>query len=138
MIRRIPVMLSILFSLLGIPFSFHGAEASAEQLLLDFGACEIRVVSVELHGRIDSDKGAIRPHDGNHRLTVVRLKFGSVIEGVLALTPGGFTIGLKVKEGDVYRIGVYNYDAIDTMVGLDGDLLGAVILGPRLSMGARI
>jgi inorganic pyrophosphatase len=32
----------------------------------------------------------------------------------------------------------YNYGAIDTMVGLDGDLLDAVILGPRLPRGTRV
>ena len=32
----------------------------------------------------------------------------------------------------------YNYGAIGTMMGLDGDLLDAVILGPRLPRGTRI
>jgi inorganic pyrophosphatase len=32
----------------------------------------------------------------------------------------------------------FNYGSIDAYVGLDGDLLDAVILGPRLSRGTRV
>lgn len=32
----------------------------------------------------------------------------------------------------------FNYGAIPTLVGLEGDLLDAVVLGPRLPLGARI
>jgi hypothetical protein len=103
MIRRIPVTLSILFSLLGIPFSFHGAEASTEQMLLDFGACEIHVVSVDLHETLEHDQDAIRPRDRDHRLTVVRLRILSMIEGVLVLTPSGFSVLLEAKARDVHR-----------------------------------
>jgi len=103
MIRRIPVLLSILFSLLDIPLSFHGARASTEQMLLDFGVCEVHVVSVDLHETLEYDKGAIRPHDRDDRLAVLQVKILSVVEGVLVLTPGGFSFVLRVKEGYVKR-----------------------------------
>ncbi len=32
----------------------------------------------------------------------------------------------------------FNYGAVPTLVGLEGDLLDAVVLGPRLPLGARL
>lgn len=32
----------------------------------------------------------------------------------------------------------FNYGAVPTLVGLEGDLLDAVVLGPRLPVGARV
>lgn len=32
----------------------------------------------------------------------------------------------------------FNYGAVPTMVGLEGDLLDAVVLGPTLPLGARV
>ena len=32
----------------------------------------------------------------------------------------------------------FNYGAVPTMVGLEGDLLDAVVLGPTLTLGARV
>ena len=32
----------------------------------------------------------------------------------------------------------FNYGSVETLVGLDGDLLDAVVLGPRLPRGARV
>ncbi len=32
----------------------------------------------------------------------------------------------------------FNYGSVDTLVGLDGDLLDAVVLGPRLPRGRRV
>jgi inorganic pyrophosphatase len=32
----------------------------------------------------------------------------------------------------------FNYGSVETMVGLDGDLLDAVVLGPRLPRGSRV
>jgi inorganic pyrophosphatase len=32
----------------------------------------------------------------------------------------------------------YNYGSVPTLVGLEGDLLDAVVLGPRLAAGARV
>jgi len=32
----------------------------------------------------------------------------------------------------------FNYGAVPTLVGLEGDLLDAVVLGPRLAVGARV
>ena len=32
----------------------------------------------------------------------------------------------------------YNYGSVPTLLGLEGDLLDAVVLGPRLAVGARV
>lgn len=32
----------------------------------------------------------------------------------------------------------FNYGAVPTLLGLEGDLLDAVVLGPRLALGARV
>ena len=96
MTRRIPVLLSILSSLLCAPFLHCVAQETTEQVSLDFGSCEIHVVSVDLHGTLADGEGEIKPHDRNHRLVVVRLRIQSLVEGVVVLTPGSFRIVFKV------------------------------------------
>jgi inorganic pyrophosphatase len=62
------------------------------------------------------------------------------VEVVIEVPRGSF-----VKRGSSGRVDFvsplpcpYNYGAIPTLLGLEGDLLDALVLGPRLPLGTRI
>jgi inorganic pyrophosphatase len=62
------------------------------------------------------------------------------VEVIIEIPRGGF-----LKRGSTGRIDFisplpcpYNYGSVPAYIGLEGDLLDAVVLGPRLSLGSRI
>ncbi len=62
------------------------------------------------------------------------------LEVVIEIPRGGF-----LKRGSTGRIDFisplpcpFNYGSVPRFIGLEGDLLDAVVLGPRLSRGARV
>ena len=62
------------------------------------------------------------------------------VEVVIEIPRGNF-----LKRGSTGRVDFisplpcpFNYGAVPTLVGLEGDLLDAVVLGPRLAMGTRL
>ena len=62
------------------------------------------------------------------------------VEVVIEIPRGGF-----LKRGSSGRIDFvsplpcpYNYGAVPTLLGMDGDLLDALVLGPRLRRGSRL
>jgi len=63
-----------------------------------------------------------------------------VLEVVIEIPRGSF-----LKRGSTGHVDFisplpcpFNYGSVPTLVGLEGDLLDAVVLGPRLPMGARV
>jgi inorganic pyrophosphatase len=63
-----------------------------------------------------------------------------ILDVVIEIPRGGF-----LKRGSTGQIDFvsplpcpFNYGSVDTLIGLDGDLLDAVVLGPRLPRGARV
>ena len=63
-----------------------------------------------------------------------------VVEVVIEVPRGSF-----LKRGSTGRVDFisplpcpFNYGSVPGYIGLDGDLLDALVLGPRLSLGARI
>jgi len=63
-----------------------------------------------------------------------------VVEVVIEVPSGSF-----LKRGSNGRVDFvsplpcpYNYGSVPAMVGLEGDLLDALVLGPRLRLGARV
>jgi len=62
------------------------------------------------------------------------------VEVVIEIPRGSF-----LKRGSTGRVDFisplpcpFNYGAVPTLVGLEGDLLDAAVLGPRLPLGARV
>jgi len=62
------------------------------------------------------------------------------VDVVIEIPRGGF-----LKRGSTGRVDFisplpcpYNYGSVPTLVGLEGDLLDAVVLGPRLAVGTRV
>jgi inorganic pyrophosphatase len=62
------------------------------------------------------------------------------LEVVIEIPAGSF-----LKRGSTGRLDFispfpcpFNYGSVDTLIGLEGDLLDAVVLGPRLPRGARV
>ena len=60
------------------------------------------------------------------------------VEVIIEVPRGSF-----IKRGSDFEIDFvsplplpYNYGAVPTMIGLEGDLLDAVVLGPRLALGS--
>ncbi len=63
-----------------------------------------------------------------------------VVEVVIEIPRGSF-----LKRGSTGHVDFisplpcpFNYGSVPTLVGLEGDLLDAVVLGPRLPVGARV
>ena len=62
------------------------------------------------------------------------------VDVVIEVARGGF-----VKRGSNGRVDFispwpcpFNYGSVPTLLGLDGDLLDAVVLGPRLGRGTQV
>ena len=62
------------------------------------------------------------------------------VEVIIEVPRGSF-----IKRGSDFEIDFvsplpcpYNYGAVPTMIGLEGDLLDAVVLGPRLALGQLV
>jgi inorganic pyrophosphatase len=78
--------------------------------------------------------------DERHRCTHVPPKSFVVVEVVIEVPRGSF-----LKRGSTGRLDFisplpcpFNYGSVPDYIGLEGDLLDAVVLGPRLPLGTRI
>jgi len=78
--------------------------------------------------------------DGNERFVGNASLAGFEVDVVIEVPRGSF-----VKRGSTGRVDFisplpcpFNYGSVPAYIGLEGDLLDALVVGPRLSLGARI
>lgn len=82
---------------------------------------------------IDAMQGGLRSADGS-------LPLAPELEVVIEVPRGGF-----LKRGSTGRVDFvsplpcpFNYGSVPQYIGLEGDLLDAVVVGPRLAFGSRV